>query len=112
NLMDFFACGRNTTYVISPVSGGSWLPTRIPVGGLANGAQWPSVSAGHDFDRDGFNDIALGTPWANGDRGDAYVYSPTDGKLLATLKPPAAWPGKRFGVTIALLPDVNGDGVV
>ena len=71
-----------------------------------------AVSGGGDLNRDGFDDILVGAPYAdpNGlaNAGSAYVYSGQDGSLMYQ------WDGEvlnsAFGTSVSLAGDLNSDG--
>lgn len=69
-----------------------------------------AAAAAGDVDGDGFDDIVVGAPFGGTQMaGYAYVFSGLDGHVIHTHRGPA--PGSRFGVSVAGLGDVNGDGL-
>jgi len=73
------------------------------------------ISVLGDVDRDGRNDIAIGTDaqdvGSNVDQGKAWVFSGATGRLLYALDNPAPQAKARFGSRIGRAGDVTGDGV-
>ncbi len=67
-----------------------------------------SVANIGDVDGDGVSDVAIGAP-TEGIGGRIYVYSPVDGSLIWSAPNDAA--GARFGSSIALVGDLDLDGV-
>jgi hypothetical protein len=70
---------------------------------------WSVASAG-DVNADGYSDIAVGVPYANGGNGVAYVYYGPAFTAAATLTPTSGM-GDTFGWSVASAGDVSGDGV-
>lgn len=73
-----------------------------------------ALASGEDFDGDGVSDWIVGAPGGNGGAGAVYVHSGASGALLRTHLPPGLPPfgvGPTLGYAVALLGDVNGDGV-
>ena len=72
-----------------------------------------ALGAGADLDGDGVGDLVLGAPgWAapgGGALGRAVAYSGATGELLGEY--PGTTPGSLAGSALALLPDLDGDGV-
>lgn len=68
-----------------------------------------------DINGDGVGDILIGAmrQTVNGQisQGQAFIFSGADGSLLNTLDNPAAQSNAVFGVAVAGLEDVNGDGL-
>lgn len=66
-----------------------------------------------DLDGDGIGDIAVGAPgrWDAAVAGRAYVFSGATGQVLRTFSG-ADRPSDRFGFSMALVGDQDGDGVV
>jgi hypothetical protein len=106
------------TYVyLGGVGGLSATPnTVIGSGGL-------SVASAGDVNGDGFADVVVGDPTANGDTGAAYVYLGGPGGLSTTPStvpgpggpftqpgPPLPGPVGYFAESVASAGDVNGDG--
>ncbi len=68
-----------------------------------------SLDALGDIDGDGVPDLVVGAPeFSMGGAGAVHVLSGADGVTLEKLVGPS--PGSRFGVSVAGLGDVNGDG--
>jgi hypothetical protein len=67
-----------------------------------------SVAGGADVDGDGVPDLVVGGPYENGFLGQALVISGADGSTLLVLQDAE---GGHFGNAVALVDDVNGDGV-
>ena len=67
-----------------------------------------------DVDNDGWPDIGVGayqqTVGGNDNQGQAFVFSGADGTQLLTLDDPIPQVGAGFGITVAGVGDVNGDG--
>ncbi len=69
-----------------------------------------ALAGGRDLSGDGVPDVAVGAPRAGAkQRGALRVFSGADGSLLRELIGRA--PGERFGEAVALLDDVDGDGL-
>ncbi|MEK6644353.1 MAG: integrin alpha [Planctomycetota bacterium] len=69
-----------------------------------------------DLNGDGFGDVVIGawhesTPGNPSDSGRAYVYSGATGIVLHTLVSPNQTVAGYFGVSVAAVPDINGDGL-
>jgi hypothetical protein len=73
-----------------------------------------SVSGAGDVNGDGYADFMVGAPLENNENiignGYAYVFSGLDGSLLYSLSVPGQDPVEGFGVTLAAIGDINGDG--
>ena len=65
-----------------------------------------SVSKAGDVNGDGYDDVIVGAPGANGEAGRARVFSGLDGVILHTFYGAA---GDRLGHSVAGAGDVNGD---
>jgi FG-GAP repeat/FG-GAP-like repeat len=67
-----------------------------------------------DIDGDGHADLVVGAPHVvlNGkpDAGVVYVFSGADGQGIRAIAGPGPQPNQRFGASVALLGDVDGDG--
>jgi hypothetical protein len=110
------SCGR--VHIYSGASG-KFLRSLLPVAGGTFQAglvfQSSSVSGVPDVNGDGKGDIVVGAPSESpgnspAGAGRAYIYSGATGALLRTLKSPADQLFGNFGLTVAGVPDVNGDG--
>jgi hypothetical protein len=66
-----------------------------------------AVATGLDVDGDGVEDVLVGAPGSYFDAGAVYVYSGANGALLRTDTPPN---GTNFGLAIAVVGDIDGDG--
>jgi hypothetical protein len=87
----------------SMASNDSWGGSHIERFGYA-------LAGGRDLSGDGVPDVAVGAPRAGAkQRGALRVFSGADGNLLRELVGRA--PGERFGEAVALLDDVDGDGL-
>jgi len=102
------APGEGWAYVFSGATGAlirtitSPVVEKLPSFGFA-------VAGGRDLNGDGIPDFVIGAPLQGGLRGAAYVFSGADGTLLRTLRAaPQAF--AKFGASVALIPDVTGDG--
>lgn len=75
-----------------------------------------ALAGGADFSGDGVGDLIVGAPGGNGAAGGAFVHSGASGALLRTHlpqgNPPAFGFGPTLGFSVAILGDVDGDGVV
>lgn len=70
-----------------------------------------SVASGRDLTGDGVPDYAIGAPnddVGGTDSGSVAIFSGSNGVLVRTLRGVAA--GDRFGTSVALIPDSDGDG--
>ncbi|MCA9283741.1 MAG: FG-GAP repeat protein [Phycisphaerales bacterium] len=74
-----------------------------------------SVAAIGDLNGDGATDFVVGACDENGagqtDSGRAYVYSGRTGGLIRTHSSPNAEFGGNYGISVAGIPDINGDGI-
>lgn len=73
------------------------------------------VSGVPDTDDDGFGDVIIGAPREDPgdsaiDSGVAYVFSGANGALRLTLRSPNPEIGGNFGIAVAGIADLNGDG--
>ncbi len=70
------------------------------------------VAAGGDFNRDGWSDVVIGDPNAGGGRGSVSLFR---GGYETSITPDwtvsGAAAGDGLGAAVAVLPDVNGDGL-
>jgi len=69
-----------------------------------------SVAGVGDVSKDGVPDFLIGA-FGHGNRGAAFVFSGTDGKLLMTLSNPSLQGAAAFGWAVAGVGDMNGDGI-
>ncbi len=75
----------------------------------APGSQFgSSLAMAGDQNGDGTDDLFVGAPMANGSRGEVVVQSGLDGAKLGTIPSPST--ATSFGVALATLGDVDGDG--
>jgi hypothetical protein len=101
-------------HIHSGASGVVWN-TRISPAAEAGGEYGTSVSAVPDFDNDGFGDYVVGAPYEDPgalplDAGRAYVYSGDGNVLEHTLQSGNPQQFGRFGMSVAGIPDVGGNG--
>lgn len=71
-----------------------------------------AVVDGGDPDGNGSHDLIVGAPilsFAGPSRGSVYIFDPATGACTDSLSPPGDWPD--FGATVALIGDVDADGV-
>jgi hypothetical protein len=67
------------------------------------------LAGGEDWSGDGVPDVAVGAP--AGPTGAIKVLSGVDGSVVYAFSPPAGTGTKSFGQRVALVSDVNGDGL-
>lgn len=78
--------------------------------GATNGERFgAALCGGADFDGDGTADMAVGAPLALGGRGRFAVFSSADGSVLTEQFGSTA--NDSAGVTLSMLPDLDGDGL-
>ncbi|MEO6710574.1 MAG: hypothetical protein ABIP42_13425 [Planctomycetota bacterium] len=80
-------------------------------GGAAGDLFGAAVASGRDLNGDGVPDYAVGAPnddVGGVDSGSVAIFSGANGNLLRTLRGLSA--GDRFGSSVAVIPDVDGDG--
>jgi Ca2+-binding RTX toxin-like protein len=104
---DILVGARGLVFVFSGVDGSLLLTIGNPVPGPYNGIGGAVAGVG-DVNGDGKSDLLLGE-MDNG-KGQAYVFNGADGTLLYSLSPPVPQFSTAFGVTVAGVGDVNGDG--
>jgi|GEM_PF-649800 len=83
--------------------------------GAAAGDQFGiGISSAGDVNADGYNDVIVGANQAGSNQGRAYLYLGSANGLPTTasavISDPGATSGDRFGVAVAGVGDVNGDG--
>lgn len=82
------------------------------VGAAAGDNFGAAVGLGGDVDNDGSNDVAVGAPLANPglglEQGQVTIYSGATGLAIWTLDGSTA--GDRFGASVAIIGDIDGDG--
>ncbi len=102
------APGAGGTGLVRVVSGkdGSFL--RTFTGTAAGGSFGAALAGGGDVDGDGRDDLAVGAPGSGTAAGRAFVFSPAGGKTLLHLAGKPA--GGKFGFSLALPGDLDGDG--
>jgi hypothetical protein len=76
-----------------------------------------SVVGFRDVNNDGRGDYAVAAPQSiqgspNGGPGAVHIFSGIDGTLIRTINNPTGFSGSQFGASMALVPDVDGDGNV
>ncbi len=69
-----------------------------------------ALTSADDVNGDGVDDIAVGAPEQNS-QGRVFVFSGADGASLGALDSPTPQFGGAFGEALALMGDVNGDGL-
>jgi hypothetical protein len=69
-----------------------------------------AVAGDKDVDGDGIPDFAIGAPLQNSLKGAAYIFKGSNGKLLRKLRASPQKAFIKFGASVALTPDVTGDG--
>ncbi len=99
------AAGEDRAYLFSGASG-TLIRTIPSPSGFGDFGQ--AVSGVPDADGDGTVDLLVGAP-AEGS-GKAYLFSGASGALLATLSSTNPIFSGEFGLTVAGVPDVDGDG--
>lgn len=100
----------NTTIVLNR----SVLSTIASPNQIGTGIFGYAVCGIGDIDGDGRGDAVVGAPLENPDNypeaGRAYFVSGATGNVIRTLISPGREAGGHFGVSVAAIPDVNGDG--
>jgi hypothetical protein len=69
-----------------------------------------AVAGGKDVDDDGIPDFAIGAPLEDSLKGAAYIFKGSNGTLLRNLRISKQKAFIKFGASVALTPDVTGDG--
>ncbi|HHI69025.1 MAG TPA: hypothetical protein ENJ97_06840, partial [Planctomycetes bacterium] len=100
--------GAGGTGLVRVVSGkdGSFL--RTFTGTAPGGSFGEALAGGADVNGDGKDDLAVGAPLTSGGLGAVQVFNLADGKSLLSLSGKAA--GGKFGFSLALPGDLDGDG--
>src|SRR5438105_418775 len=105
------APGASKAFVFSGANGALLFTIASPA--APNKDKIPSfgdaVAGGQDLDGDGTPDFVIGAPNQNNLRGAAYVFKGSDGTLSRNLPNPTHQFNK-FGTSVAVSPDVTGDG--
>src|SRR4030095_10458722 len=105
------APGNSHAYVFNGATGALIFTITNP--SAPNAERLPSfgaaVAGGQDVDGDGTPDFVIGAPNQSGLKGGAYIFKGSDGTLLRRLTGPAQ-AFARFGTSVALSPDLTGDG--
>ncbi len=96
-------------YVFDGVTGGNWDQISSTAG-TADARFGHAIVGLADVNDDGRGDLLIGAPGADGGRGRAYIHSGADGALLRTVVSPLP-SSQAFGWALAVVPDVNHDGV-
>lgn len=105
------ANGKNSG-AVRILSGTSGALLRVIAGEAAYDHFGGALALAGDLDGDGIDDLLVGARWnasAGPGAGSAYVHSAVSGARLRTLRGAVA--GEAFGVAVAGLGDVTGDGV-
>jgi len=106
------APGEGRAYVLNGATGALIRTLNSPTADLLP-SFGDAVAGGLDINRDGIPDFVIGAPSAGkGQRrleGAAYVFNGADGTMLRTLRA-ARQAYAKFGQSVALIPDVSGDG--
>ena len=100
-------------YIFSGRTGALLRTIPPPYGGARFGAALGTIK---DLDGDGFDEILIGDPGfsASGHpvgAGRAYIVSGSSGGIIATLTPRVEQTNGGFGLSVASVPDIDGDGI-
>jgi hypothetical protein len=95
--------------LVSPVRAQVFLEALAPPVGQSDGYFGTAVDGVPDVNGDGRGDLLIGA-YNMSTGGRAYVFSGADGALIYELTSPNAESGGDFGLDVAGLQDVNGDG--
>lgn len=91
---------------------GSVLHVLTPLSGNGNSSFGHSVASVGDIDADGHADLVVGAPNAGENyEGIAHLFSGASGSELVTMNSPNWSAYGRFGISIAAVGDVTGDGL-
>jgi len=102
------APGQGRAYVFNGATGALIRTKTSPVAETLPSFGF-AVAGGRDLNGDGIPDFVIGAPNQGRLEGAAYVFSGADGTLLRTLRA-ARQAFAKFGASVALSPDVTGDG--
>ncbi len=107
--------GGGEAFIFSGSSGALVRTIIAPLSADGGSFGW-SVAGVPDVNSDGFGDFAVGAPFSDpgtspSDAGRAYVYSGANGVLLHELKSPNEEISGQFGVHVAGVQDVGGNGL-
>jgi len=101
------APGQGRAYVFNGATGALIRTITSPVAETLPSFGF-AVAGGRDVNGDGIPDFVIGAPQQGG-KGAAFVFNGANGTLLRTLRAaPQAF--AKFGASVALIPDVTGDG--
>lgn len=113
NAPDGSAQGRAYIYLGGPDNVAPALSGTLN-GAVAGDQFGIGISSAGDVNADGYNDVIVGANQAGGNLGRAYLYLGSASGLSTTaaaiFSDPGATSGDRFGVAVAGVGDVNGDG--
>lgn len=101
--------GQGQAFVFSGVDG-AWIRDLTDPALLA-GAFFGGALAAGDVNGDGVDDIAVGAPEQNGSRGQVFIFNGVNGDRLGIVDNPTPQAGAIFGEALAIVGDVNGDGL-
>ena len=110
-LDDLIVRGEGRGHIFDGASG-TWVQTVVSPSGAfrALGTTHHNLSGIPDWDGDGIGDVIGGDVPYDGSSPAAYIFSGENGDLLHTLTSPSNDTGGAFGVSVAGIQDLNGDG--
>ena len=97
--------GKSRVFVYSGATGGYVTQFFPPVFAGA----W-SLAGVEDASGDGLGELAVGVPQMHPPGGRVHLYSVADAEWVRAIQPPAAASGLHFGMSVAGVPDADGDG--